>query len=101
MTNQIATNYNTESAAVYGNRCRVAIGFAISCDSDTEALYAYLNARWAARLALAEMNVSARVLALVDGGMDAIEALRTVCGDTLVDSMIESLYIELRAKAVN
>ena len=51
-----AENFNLEAAHKYGNLCRVAIGFAIACDSDTEALYAYLNARWAARLALAEME---------------------------------------------
>ncbi len=44
---------NAEAAARYGNLCRVAMGFAVACDSDIEALYAYLNARWAARLALA------------------------------------------------
>lgn len=48
--------HNIESAARYGNLCRVAIDFAIICDSDIEAHYAYLNARWAARLALAELN---------------------------------------------
>lgn len=47
------TDYALAGAARYGNLCRVAIHFAIVCDSDTEALYAYLNARWAARLALA------------------------------------------------
>ncbi|MFA6315599.1 MAG: hypothetical protein WC648_04520 [Candidatus Paceibacterota bacterium] len=47
-------SFNLDAAARYGNLCRVAIGFAVACDSDTEALYAYLNARWAARLALAE-----------------------------------------------
>lgn len=54
------SDYNLEGAAKHGNLCRVAIGFAIACDSDTEALYAYLNARWAARLALAaEGNLGA------------------------------------------
>jgi hypothetical protein len=51
-----AADYNRETAARYGNLARVAINFAITCDSDTEALYAYLNARWAARLALAIMD---------------------------------------------
>lgn len=58
MNNMIPTDaeFNTESAARYGNLSRVAIGFAIACNSETEALYAYLNARWAARLALAELD---------------------------------------------
>lgn len=51
-----AEDFNIESAAKYGNLCRVAIGFAVTCDSDIETFYAYLNARWAARLALAELG---------------------------------------------
>ena len=42
---------NEQSAAYYGNLARVAAGFAISCDSDTEALAAYLYAVQAARYA--------------------------------------------------
>lgn len=56
MMNPTDLDILTESAATYGNRCRVAIGFAVSCDSDIEAHYAYLNARWAARLALASQK---------------------------------------------
>ena len=56
MTLTPAEDFNIEAAHKYGNLCRVAIHFAIACDSDIEALYAYLNARWAARLALAEME---------------------------------------------
>ena len=47
-----------EMIARYSNLCQVAIRFAVTCDSDTEELYAYLNARWAARLALAKLNLA-------------------------------------------
>lgn len=97
------TLLNIESAEKYGRLCRVAIGFAIDCDSETEALYAYLNARWAARLALAELakrDISARVLDLVSIGHNPLVALRLVCGDAHVDAMIDTLYSELRTKAV-
>lgn len=56
MTPAESFNYNIEAAHKYGNLCRVAIGFAIACNSDTEAFYAYLNARLAARVALAELS---------------------------------------------
>lgn len=55
MTPAESFNYNVDSIEKYSNLCRVALNFAIVCDSDIEALYAYLNARWAARLALAEL----------------------------------------------
>lgn len=50
------TAINLEAAAKYGNLCRVAMDFYLSTGNPAEARYAYLNARWAARLALAEMN---------------------------------------------
>lgn len=53
--------YLQEAAERYGNLSRVAVGFAVSCDSDAEALYAYLNARWAARLALALLDARERL----------------------------------------
>lgn len=47
-------------------------------------------------------NVSLRVLALVESGrVDVVGALRIVCGAEVVDTMIDTLYNELRAKAVN
>jgi hypothetical protein len=49
---------NIAEAARYGNLCRVAVEFYITTGNPTEELYAYLNARWAARLALAELQES-------------------------------------------
>lgn len=49
------TNFNIEAAERYGNLCRVAIEFYIYTGNPAELLYVYLNARWAARLALAEL----------------------------------------------
>lgn len=43
--------------------------------------------------------ISARVLALVATGMDAVAALKQVCGAKLVDQMISDLYDGLRARA--
>ncbi|WP_321940010.1 hypothetical protein [Paraburkholderia sp. J8-2] len=43
--------------------------------------------------------ISARILALVAGGMDVMTALKTVCGADKVDAMISDLYDTLRAKA--
>lgn len=43
--------------------------------------------------------ISARVLALVATGMDAVSALKQVCGAELVDQMISDLYDGLRARA--
>lgn len=54
------STYNLEAAARYGNLSRVAIEFYIKTGNPTEAHYAYLNARWAARLALAELRKTER-----------------------------------------
>lgn len=43
--------------------------------------------------------ISARILTLVAGGMDVVEALKQVCGADKVDAMIGDLYQALRAKA--
>lgn len=43
--------------------------------------------------------ISARILALIAGGMDVMSALKEVCGADKVDAMISELYAELRAKA--
>ena len=43
--------------------------------------------------------ISLKVLELVSGGMDVVEALKTVCGAENVDSMISELYDSLRANA--
>jgi len=40
--------------------------------------------------------ISARILVLVAAGMTPVEALRTVCGATVADQMIEDLYHMLR-----
>jgi hypothetical protein len=40
--------------------------------------------------------VAVRVLALVADGMNAVEALKAVCGAENVDAMIDALYHELR-----
>lgn len=46
-------------------------------------------------------DISSRVLNLVDKGhVNVVEALRIACGTEVVDAMIESVYNELRAKAV-
>jgi len=45
----------------YSNLSRIAMDFAITCDSETEALCAYLNARWAARLGLALIDAQNRI----------------------------------------
>lgn len=46
-------------------------------------------------------SVSARVLNLVEQhGTSPVEALRIVCGADVVNAMIDTLYTELRAKAV-
>jgi len=42
--------------------------------------------------------LSLRVRALVEDGNSPVEALRMVCGAAVVDSMIDTLYNELRAK---
>jgi len=41
--------------------------------------------------------ISLKVLELVNGGMDVVEALRVVCGTEMVDAMISELYDGLRA----
>ena len=43
-------------------------------------------------------QISARILELVAGGMNAVDALRQVCGAEVVDQMIGDLYDSLRAK---
>lgn len=55
-------NYEREAAERYGNLARVAMEFYISTGNPAELLYAYLNARWAARLAIAEIKNSRRVV---------------------------------------
>ena len=40
-----------------------------------------------------------RVRALVEAGVEPVAALRLVCGDKLVDDMIDTLYHELRRRA--
>ena len=42
--------------------------------------------------------ISLKVLALIGQGMTPIEALKTVCGSDVVDTMISDLYDALRAK---
>lgn len=44
--------------------------------------------------------LSLRITALIAEGVEPIEALRQVVGAKLVDQMIDSLYSELRRKAV-
>lgn len=55
-TNPTTIQSHEETAALYGRRAMIAMQFAIQCDSETEAHYAYLNARWAARHALESMR---------------------------------------------
>ena len=43
-------------------------------------------------------QISARILELVAGGMNAVDALRQVCGAEIVDQAIGDLYDSLRAK---
>ena len=43
-------------------------------------------------------QISARILELVAGGMNAVDALRQACGAEIVDAMISDLYDSLRAK---
>ena len=43
--------------------------------------------------------ISLKVLELVNGGMDVVEALKTVCGAETVDAMISELYGRLRTQA--
>lgn len=43
--------------------------------------------------------VSLKVLELVNGGMNVVEALKAVCGAEVVDTMISELYNGLRAKS--
>ena len=43
--------------------------------------------------------ITSQVAALILNGMDAREALNTVCGKDKVDAMISDLYDALRAKA--
>lgn len=42
--------------------------------------------------------ISLRVLTLINSGMNAVDALRTVCGTEATDQMIDALYTELRTK---
>lgn len=44
-------------------------------------------------------KISAQVLVKIAAGMSPIEALKAVCGADKVDSMIDSLYNDLRANA--
>lgn len=41
--------------------------------------------------------ISYRIKALILEGVEPISALRVVCGDKAVDSMIEDVYTRLRA----
>lgn len=43
-------------------------------------------------------EISRQILVLVASGMDVVEAMKQVCGEDAVDSMITTLYNELRAK---
>jgi len=43
-------------------------------------------------------EISRQILVLVASGMDVVEAMKQVCGADAVDSMITTLYNELRAK---
>lgn len=61
-----ASTINLEAAALYGNRSRVAIDFYIATGNPVELDYAYLNARWAARHALAEAPAETPI-AVCDG----------------------------------
>ena len=48
----------------------------------------------------ANQVISARVLTLIANGMDAVSALKAVCGAEIVDSMIGNLYDTLRARGL-
>jgi hypothetical protein len=54
-----ALDYNVEAAERYGRLVLCGIDLAIGCDSDTETLHAYLNARWAFRMAAAVLDDTA------------------------------------------
>lgn len=47
----------------------------------------------------ANQKISAQVFAKIAAGMNAIDALKAVCGSDKVDAMIGALYDELRANA--
>jgi len=44
-------------------------------------------------------EISRQVLELIATGMDAVTALKQVCGTEIVEKMIDDLYNGLRAKA--
>lgn len=52
-----------------------------------------------ARPALANAEISRRVLALIAAGQSPVDALRAVCGADVVTAMISDLYDELHSKA--
>jgi len=43
--------------------------------------------------------ISIEVLSLIENGMNAVDALKQVCGADAVDAMIGDLYDALRAKS--
>lgn len=43
--------------------------------------------------------ITAQLLRQMAQGSTALEALRTVCGETAVNAMIDRLYLELRDRA--
>jgi hypothetical protein len=45
-----------------------------------------------------DQKISLRILALVREGKSPVDALRAVCGNDVVDLMIDSLYADIRAK---
>lgn len=46
----------------------------------------------------ADQKISLRILSLVREGMSPVDALRAVCGNVVVDMMIDTLYADIRAK---
>ncbi len=50
------TSHELEAIEKYSRLCKVAIGFHVATGNPAELDYAYLNARWSARLALSLMS---------------------------------------------